>query len=119
LTTDPHLRDTLMQSFRSVIPSLKDATWESQRLGLIGFSIDNEPVLGPIREIKGLFVGAAFHSGGFAYNPVSGLLLAELVADGRTQLDVSAFSPERFDPTETAEYLATTVPQKHAARRRH
>ena len=28
-----------------------------------------------------LYVGAHFHSGGFAYNPVSGLLLAERVVD--------------------------------------
>jgi hypothetical protein len=46
-------------------------------------------------------------------------LLAELVADGRTSIDVSAFSPDRFDPRETEAYLATSVPQRAAVRRRH
>ena len=64
-------------------------------------------------------LGTAFHSGGFAYNPVSGLLLAEFVAEGRTSVDVSAYSPDRFDPTESAEYLASTLQQKDAGRRRH
>ena len=61
----------------------------------------------------------AFHSGGFAYNPASGLSLAEFVADGRTCVDVAAFSPDRFNRQETGDYLATTVPQRDAGRRRH
>ncbi len=119
LSVDPELRHTLMQTFRPLIPVLAQTSWEEERVGLITFSIDNEPILGPVKALNGLFVGTAFHSGGFAYNPASGLLLAEFVADGRTSIDVSSFSPDRFDPAETEEYLATTVPQKHAARRRH
>ena len=71
------------------------------------------------RLLEGLYVGVAFHSGGFAYNPVTGMLLAELVAEGKTKLDISSFSPSRFPQDETREYLATTVPQKNATRRRH
>lgn len=119
LAADRALRDTLMDTFQPVVPALANAAWESERVGLLGFASDNEPILGPLREWAGLFVGAAFHSSGFAYNPVTGLLLAEFIADGRTQLDVCAFSPDRFDRAETDQYLATTVPQKHAARRRH
>jgi sarcosine oxidase subunit beta len=88
-------------------------------VGLLTFSSDGEPILGPIASLEGLYVGVAFHSGGFAYNPVSGQLLAELVAEGRTSLDIAAFSPQRFSDKETEEYLASTVPQKYAARRRH
>lgn len=119
LSADPELRHVLMRTFQDAVPALRDASWESERVGLLGFSIDNEPVLGPLQEWPGLFVGAAFHSGGFAYNPASGMLLAEFVADGRTQMDISAFSPDRFDPVETEDYLAATVQLKHAARRRH
>jgi sarcosine oxidase subunit beta len=81
--------------------------------------MDGEPILGPVRELPGLFVGAAFHSGGFAYNPAAGQLLAEFVADGRTSIDVSAFAPERFDRREAEAHLASTVTQEHAVRRRH
>ena len=98
---------------------MRDAKWESHRVGLLTFSADNEPILGPIASLEGLYVGVAFHSGGFAYNPVTGMLLAELVAEGKTKLDITAFSPSRFSEEETKEYLATTVPQKNAARRRH
>jgi sarcosine oxidase subunit beta len=119
LSADPQLRATLMDTFALVLPALADTQWESERLGLLTFSIDNEPILGPIRALPGLFVGVAFHSGGFAYNPVSGMLLAQFVTNGQTRIDVSAFSPDRFDRDETARYLETTVKQKDAGSRRH
>ena len=45
--------------------------------------------------------------------------LAQFVADGQPQIDLTAFSPDRFTPSEVAEYQATTVPQSAAVRRRH
>jgi glycine/D-amino acid oxidase-like deaminating enzyme len=119
LKADPGLRDRYMAAFHSAFPSLQGTQWESERVGLLTFSADGEPMLGPILAIEGLYVGVAFHSGGFAYNPVTGMLLAELVAEGKTRLDIELFSPARFSEKETREYLATTVPQKNAARRRH
>ncbi|MFN0168383.1 MAG: NAD(P)/FAD-dependent oxidoreductase [Bryobacteraceae bacterium] len=115
----PALRDQLRASFRSYVPLLDSVEWEEERVGLIGFAMDGEPVLGPVKAVPGLFVGLAFHSGGFAYNPVSGLLLAEFVADGKTHIDVTAFAPERFTAAETEEYLAMTVQQQDLVRRRH
>ena len=38
---------------------------------------------------------------------------------GRTSIDVSTFSPNRFDPKAVDAYLATTVTQQDAVRRRH
>jgi len=119
LTIDPGLQQVLLRNFRSVVPALSEAEWEYERIGLITFSADNEPILGPIGAIKGLYVGVAFHSGGFAYSPVTGMLLADFVSEGRPRIDVSAFSPDRFNCEETDAYLADTVQQKDAARRRH
>lgn len=119
LTTTPDTRQAALERFQSTLPVMKGATLESEQVGLINFSIDNEPVLGPVPGVEGLFVGAAFHSGGFAYNPVTGLLMAEMVNGEKTSIDVSTFSADRFDNAETRDYLATIVPQKHAARRRH
>jgi glycine/D-amino acid oxidase-like deaminating enzyme len=119
LTAAPGIRERCLAAFNSAFPSLRGAEWESHRVGLLTFSADGEPILGPIPALDGLYVGVAFHSGGFAYNPVTGMLLAELVAEGKTKLDISSFSPSRFSQDETREYLATTVPQKNASRRRH
>ncbi len=82
-------------------------------------SMDGEPILGPVEKFPGLHMAVAFHSGGFAYNPVAGFLMAQYVMDGRTSIDVSTFSPNRFDPLAVDAHLATTVAQKNALRRRH
>jgi glycine/D-amino acid oxidase-like deaminating enzyme len=81
--------------------------------------MDGEPILGPFGGTDGLFVGVCFHSGGFSYSPASGYYLAAFVAHGKTAIDLSAFSPDRFTAAETRSYLDSTVPQRDAARRRH
>jgi len=119
LSAPESLKDQIRSNFTDYVPLLASAGWAIDKVGLLTFAMDGEPILGPVGRIPGLFIGVAFHSGGFAYNPVSGLLLAEFVADGRTSVDVSAFSPDRFDPVETASYLDETLAQKHVVRRRH
>lgn len=119
LTVPAAVAGKLAADLTPLVPALGRTRWESEKVGLIAFALDGEPLLGPLSQWPGLFVGSAFHSGGFAYNPAAGLLLAELVADGRTQIDISAFAPERFAPGEVADYLAETVAQDSAVRRRH
>ena len=115
----PELKDALMKNFSSLTPDLAQTQWETEKVGLLTFSMDGEPILGPVEKLPGLHVAMAFHSGGFAYNPVAGFLMAEYVIDGRTSIDVSTFSPNRFDPKAVDEHLAITVAQKNAVRRRH
>jgi len=119
LTAPALLKDQIRTNFTPYVPALESVGWEIDKIGLLTFAIDGEPILGPVTQLPGLFVGVAFHSGGFAYNPVSGLLLAEFITDGRTRIDVSAFSPDRFNRLETEGYLAETLSQKNVVRRRH
>jgi sarcosine oxidase subunit beta len=113
------LKAQIRSDFTSYLPLLANVNWEMDKVGLLTFSMDGEPILGPVKSVQGLYVGVAFHSGGFAYNPVSGLLLSDFVADGITSIDVKAFSPDRFNKADTATYLAETVKQKDVSRRRH
>ncbi len=119
LKTPKDVRLQMTANLSSLVPSLANATWDSEKLGLISFSLDGEPILGAIDGLKGLFVSGAFHSGGFAYNPVAGQLMAELVSTGEASLDISPFSPNRFDKTESSHYLSSTVKQAFAVKRRH
>lgn len=109
----------LSTNLTPLLSVLGQTTWASEQVGLICFSVDGEPILGPVEGYPGLLLGCAFHSGGFAYNPVAGLFLAELAANGQSSIDISAFSPNRFAADLTADYLAATVTQAHAVRRRH
>jgi glycine/D-amino acid oxidase-like deaminating enzyme len=114
------VKTMLTTNMTPLLPRLAETHWATEKVGLIAFSMDGEPILGPVNSFPGLYVGCAFHSGGFAYNPAAGQLLAEYVADGRTSIDVSAFSPDRFiSHSAVDEYLAATVAQEDAVRRRH
>lgn len=119
LSAPDRVKYDLTTHLTPLVPSLAQTTWETEKVGLICFSMDGEPILGPVGQVPGLYLGCAFHSGGFAYNPVAGLLLAEYVVDGTTQIDVSDFLPDRFEAGETESYMSTTVKQEQAFRRRH
>jgi glycine/D-amino acid oxidase-like deaminating enzyme len=119
LAAPGELKEILTKEMTPLLPRLRESKWESERVGLIAFSVDGEPVLGPVEAFPGLYVGCGFHSGGFAYNPVAGLLLAEYAAQGQTSINVSAFSPQRFAAADVENYLASTVTQENAVRRRH
>ncbi len=111
--------DSLRDKVQPLLPILGRHPFAEERVGLISFSMDGEPILGAAPELPGLLLGAAFHSGGFAYNPVAGKLLAELATVGATELDIEAFSPARFSAAATVAFLNTKLRQKHAFSRRH
>jgi len=115
----PGLGDEAITRFSTLVPALAGATCRERRVGLIAFSLDGEPVLGPLPGPTGLYVGAAFHSCGFAYNPVAGLILSQLVLSGQSEIDVAAFAPGRFVPAEVDAYLGETVAQSQVFKRRH
>lgn len=117
LAAPPQMKETLFANFRPFLPRLGETTWASEKVGLLSFSLDDEPIVGEAPHIKGLFLGTAFHSGGFAYNPVAGLLLAELAAGEQPSVDLTTFSPDRFSPEATARYLAQATSEP--ALRRH
>jgi sarcosine oxidase, subunit beta len=121
LRDEPGIMAPTVANFKNFFPMIEDLRWESTHVGLLSFSMDGEPIIGPVTGVEALFVGNCFHSGGFSYSPASGFFLAEMIVKGATSIDLTAFSPARFDatPAETAAYLTSTVPQRNAARRRH
>ncbi|MBL9216799.1 MAG: FAD-binding oxidoreductase [Opitutaceae bacterium] len=113
------LLQATVERFRRFVPGIERLRWESTHVGLLSFSVDGEPIVGPVPGIDGLFVGICFHSGGFSYSPASGLFLARMVAGEPLPIDLTAFAPSRFARDETDRYLAATISQQQSFRRRH
>ncbi|MAU08366.1 MAG: hypothetical protein CL607_00975 [Anaerolineaceae bacterium] len=84
----------LKDNLTPLLPRLKDTSWATEHVGLLSFSADEEPILGELAP--GLIVAGSFHSGGFAYNPVAGLLLAETALSETPSINVDTFAPTRF-----------------------
>tara|TARA_B100001123_G_scaffold28581_1_gene30343 strand:- start:928 stop:2163 length:1236 start_codon:yes stop_codon:yes gene_type:complete len=109
LTPDPRALPFLRERFRSRVPVIESAVWDYHTVGLISITRDATPVIGPMPGIDGLFVGSNFHSGGFAYNPVAGQLIAEHVVDGETSIDSERYLPQRFIGFDTKSYLQNSM----------
>lgn len=109
LEPHPDALPFLKENFVRRAPMLEGAEWDYHTVGLISLAYDVKPVIGPVPGVAGLYVGAHFHSGGFAYNPASGLLVAEHVVDGETRINSDMYSPARFGSVDTDGFLASPI----------
>ena len=64
--------------------------------GYVDMTPDFLPILGAIENIEGFYVATGFSGHGFAVGPIVGKLMAELIIDGSTSVDITSFSPSRF-----------------------
>ena len=108
-SVDPEIRERELNRLQYVVPGVAPLSWEIEKVGLLAYSADGEPILGPVPGVRGLICAGCFHSGGFAYNPAAGLLAAEWAVDGRTGIDISAFAPDRFDPQQAGVFIHSHI----------
>lgn len=79
------------------VPKLAGAEVMRGVTGVYDMTPDSRPLLGEIQGISGLFVCAGFSGMGFKISPAVGLVMSELVLDGKGEsVDISAFRPSRF-----------------------
>lgn len=79
------------------LPALADAGIAHAWAGLYEMTPDAMPIIGPAREVEGLFMIAGFSGHGFQHSPAAGRVLAEIIVDGKARdFDGAAFSFDRF-----------------------
>ena len=66
------------------------------RGGLPTVTPDGGLLLGPLTAVPGLFIASGCNVGGLSTAPALGEALAQLIAYGRSTIDVSSLSPDRF-----------------------
>ena len=64
--------------------------------GRIDVTPDLLPVLGEVDQPKGFIFATGFSGHGFAMGPITGVLISELILDGKASLDLSPFRFSRF-----------------------
>lgn len=64
--------------------------------GLYETTPDAQAILGPVRSVDGFWCACGFSGHGFMQAPAAALLLAQLLVDGRSDLDLAPFSHDRF-----------------------
>ncbi len=85
----------ILDMARGLVPALGPApvveTWSNFR----PFTEDHVPIMGAT-DIPGLFLATGHHRCGILLSPITAQVIAELVADGRSSIDLSPFSVLRF-----------------------
>lgn len=94
--SDESLEEIIERACRRV-PALEGAEVMRGVTGIYDMTPDSRPLLGEIPDVGGLFVCAGFSGMGFKISPAIGLVMSELVLNGKaTSVDISAFHPNRF-----------------------
>jgi sarcosine oxidase, subunit beta len=94
--SDESLEEIIERACRRV-PKLEGAEVMRGVTGVYDMTPDSRPLLGEIPGVSGLFVCAGFSGMGFKISPAIGLVMSELVLDGKAaSVDISAFHPNRF-----------------------
>ncbi len=109
LQPSPESLPFIQQAVRDRLPLLQEVDFDYHRVGLVSYSLDFQPNIGPVEALPGLYLATNFNSGGFGYHPVAGLLVAEFIVDGKTRIDASEFSPDRFKDFDTQAYLEREI----------
>jgi glycine/D-amino acid oxidase-like deaminating enzyme len=79
------------------VPKLEGAEVIRGVTGIYDMTPDSRPLLGEIPGAGGLFICAGFSGMGFKISPAIGLVMSELVLDGKAaSVDIGAFHPNRF-----------------------
>lgn len=71
--------------------------------GVDGTTADGCPVVGPSGSVPGLFHAFGFCGHGFQLGPAAGLVLSELILDGRTPTEIGGLSIRRFATAHVAQ----------------
>lgn len=96
LNTDPHWLERIIEHALQRVPSLADARVMRGWGGLYDTTPDNNPILGGVPEVDGFLVAAGFSGHGFMHSPITGQLIAEIILQGQSSVDIESLSAQRF-----------------------
>ncbi len=88
-----------LRKIENVMPILQDLEISQIATGLPAFTEDRFFIADRAPDCEGLYVIAACQYAGVTHGPGLGRLMAELIVDGKTSLDRTAYQLDRFSPT--------------------
>lgn len=96
-TVDWGALEPVMRAAAKRVPALEGVPIIRAYAGLRDLTPDYHGILGPVPHVPGFYVACGFSGHGFMHSPAIGILVAELLVDGRAKsMDVTPLSYERF-----------------------
>jgi sarcosine oxidase subunit beta len=79
------------------LPLLAEAGRQAHWAGLYEVTPDAHPIIGRVPGLEGFVIVTGFSGHGFMHGPIAGLLVSEIILDGRAHtLDIAELGYERF-----------------------
>ncbi len=79
------------------VPKLSETSIANAWSGVVTFTPDQLPILGPVKEVQGLYLANGMSGYGVMVSPGVGQVLAELIARGETKkVDLASLAYDRF-----------------------
>lgn len=92
--TEIGVRTVLTHAAR-IVPALKKIRMVRTFAGLRPYTPDGKAFIGAVPNFEGLYLAAGHEGDGIAYSPITGKSVAELIVDGKTEVDLSPFAVNR------------------------
>ena len=89
-------RLTTIKGAVSLAPSLTAATVTEGASGLVPYSADDLPYIGAMPGWDNVYVAAGHGGHGLLLSAVTGSIIADLITQGHTNTNITAFGPDRF-----------------------
>ncbi len=80
----------------ALLPGLSDQPFTQAWAGFRPHAKDGLPIIGPLRDLDGLYIAAGHFRNGILLGPLTGRLLAQMVLRESLSFPLDAFSPGRF-----------------------
>lgn len=104
---DRFIAEEILPTAVRMFPPLEEADIRFTWAGLYEMTPDRHPVIGEAPGVAGFYLANGFSGHGFQHAPIVGLLLAEMITNGRaTTVDVSSLGLDRFAS-------GRVVPERH------
>lgn len=95
---DKSVAEDFFMAAMDTIPSAIDIKWLRTYTGLCEQTPDSLPIIGEAPGLNGFILANGFSGHGFMHAPATGLIVADLILNGRTErIDINLVHPERFD----------------------
>jgi sarcosine oxidase subunit beta len=97
LVVDEEFKEKMLGLALLRLPLLEHATLAHDVVGYYEDTPDHHPILGAVREVKGLYVAAGFSGHGIMHSPATDKVMSEIILDGKAHtVDVSMLDLDRF-----------------------
>jgi 4-methylaminobutanoate oxidase (formaldehyde-forming) len=86
----------LIEAAQQRFPWINERTPMAITTGIMTFTPDARPFCGKMPDIDGLFHCAGFSGHGIVQSPAIGLIMSQLILDGRSSYDVASIEADRY-----------------------